>query len=213
MGGRMSPTKGEERRQRRGEQRREEILAAAAQVFAAKGYHGATTREIAEAADLAEGTIFNYFPTKRDLVVAVFEQSADRLREATLNLDLTAPVRQALTDVFDTLLAFFAENRLYVQAIAAETWTDPELLHTYGIPRIERLAGRLRAFLRLQITARRLRAFDVDLGVRLVLGMITALVLPMVRGVRPPPEPAERRLLAAQVVDLLLNGVGVPGEG
>ena len=65
----MALTKGEERRQRRGEQRREVILTAAAQVIAAKGYHGATTREIAEAADLAEGTIFNYFPTKRELLL------------------------------------------------------------------------------------------------------------------------------------------------
>lgn len=207
-------SKGEERRQRRGEQRREEILAAATQVFAAKGYHAATTREIAAAADLAEGTIFNYFPSKRDLLVAVFERSADRAREALWQrFDLALSAHQAVVNLLDGSLAFFAENRLCLQAIAAEAWTDPHLLETYARPRIERLAGRLQAFLQAAIAAGRLRPFDTALGVRLVLGMIAALVLPMVRGVQPPPSPEERRRLAESVADLLLHGVGVSGEG
>ncbi len=47
------------RRERRIAARKEQILDAAAQVFAAKGFHRATTKEIAEAADVSEGTIYN----------------------------------------------------------------------------------------------------------------------------------------------------------
>ena len=47
------------------EARRTQILMGAAQVFAKKGFHKATTKEIAQAAGVAEGTIYNYFKNKR----------------------------------------------------------------------------------------------------------------------------------------------------
>ena len=209
----MVLSKGEERRQRRGERRREEILAAAAQVFAAKGYHNATTREVAEAADLAEGTIFNYFPSKRDLLIAVFEQGAKQMRQIALTqLDPALPMRQALVSLLESTLAFCCERRLFIRAILAEAWTDPELLRTYALPRLQRLGSNLQRYLDGQIAAGRLRPFDTTLGVRVVLGMIAALVLPIVRGVQPVPSSEEQHHLAENAVDLLLNGAGVPGE-
>ena len=41
--------------------RREQILGAATRVFADKGFSRATTREVARAAGVSEGTIYNYF--------------------------------------------------------------------------------------------------------------------------------------------------------
>jgi hypothetical protein len=38
-------------------------------VFTEKGYHKATTKEIARAASISEGTIYNYFNNKRELLV------------------------------------------------------------------------------------------------------------------------------------------------
>ena len=55
---------GEERRARRAKERRQGILEAAARVFARKGFEKATTREIAQEADVSEGTIYNYFASK-----------------------------------------------------------------------------------------------------------------------------------------------------
>ncbi len=51
--------------------RQEEILTAAVSVFSEKGYAGATTSEVAKAAGVAEGTIFRYFKTKKDLLTAI----------------------------------------------------------------------------------------------------------------------------------------------
>lgn len=56
--------------------RRAQILEAAAHVFAQHGFRGATTRAIAQAAGVAEGTLFRYFPTKRHLLLALFEALA-----------------------------------------------------------------------------------------------------------------------------------------
>jgi AcrR family transcriptional regulator len=46
-----------------------QILRGAAQVFSQKGFYQATTKEIAKAAPVSEGTIYNYFKNKHDLLV------------------------------------------------------------------------------------------------------------------------------------------------
>jgi AcrR family transcriptional regulator len=57
--------------------RRKQILDAAVKVFAAKGAHRATIREVARAAELADGTIYNYFENKNALLLGIL----DRLNE------------------------------------------------------------------------------------------------------------------------------------
>jgi AcrR family transcriptional regulator len=51
--------------------RKEEILTAAVSVFSEKGYAGATTSEVAKVAGIAEGTVFRYFRTKKELLSAI----------------------------------------------------------------------------------------------------------------------------------------------
>lgn len=58
--------------------KRERIIAAAARFFGEKGYHNTTTAEVAEAAGVAAGTIYIYFSSKEDLLVAVFEEFLER---------------------------------------------------------------------------------------------------------------------------------------
>jgi TetR/AcrR family fatty acid metabolism transcriptional regulator len=53
------------------EARRRQILTAAIRVFAQKGYAAATIDDIARAARVAEGTIYNYFRSKEDLLVHI----------------------------------------------------------------------------------------------------------------------------------------------
>ncbi len=52
-------------------ERREAILTAVRQVFADKGFHGTTTRELAEAAGVSEALLFKHFPTKEALFAAM----------------------------------------------------------------------------------------------------------------------------------------------
>ena len=51
--------------------RREQILDAATTVFAAKGFHRATIKEVARAAGVADGTIYNYFENKAALLLGL----------------------------------------------------------------------------------------------------------------------------------------------
>ncbi len=55
-----------------------ELLEAAGEVFREKGYHEASTLEIAERANVVEGTLFRYFPTKRELLNRVVESEYER---------------------------------------------------------------------------------------------------------------------------------------
>lgn len=56
-----------ERKQREKERRRQEILAAAREVFSAKGFNSATMEEIASRAELSPGTLYLYFKNKEEL--------------------------------------------------------------------------------------------------------------------------------------------------
>jgi AcrR family transcriptional regulator len=61
---------------------RERILEAAHQLFAAKGFDAATTRDLADAAGIATGTLFNYFPTKEAILASLAAKAvADAARE------------------------------------------------------------------------------------------------------------------------------------
>src|ERR1019366_9690723 len=55
--------------------RREALLNAASELFSSRGFDAVTVSEIALAADLATGTVYNYFPTKTALLLAIL--SAD----------------------------------------------------------------------------------------------------------------------------------------
>ncbi len=60
---------------------RQRILAAAREMFAANGFDASTTRDIADAAGIAAGTVFNYFPTKEAILAALAFESANEARE------------------------------------------------------------------------------------------------------------------------------------
>ncbi len=65
------------------EQRKTQILSAAAKVFAAKGFERATISDIARAAGVAEGSIYNYFKNKQDLLVSLPRQLIEPTIETT----------------------------------------------------------------------------------------------------------------------------------
>lgn len=56
---------------KRVEKRRAEIIDAAVKIFSEKGYHATTTKEIAEAAGMNVGTMFQYVKTKQDILYLV----------------------------------------------------------------------------------------------------------------------------------------------
>jgi AcrR family transcriptional regulator len=54
---------------------RQRILVAAQKLFAEQGFAPATTRDIARAAEIAAGTLFNYFPTKESIALCLVTEA------------------------------------------------------------------------------------------------------------------------------------------
>jgi AcrR family transcriptional regulator len=61
--------------------RREELLATAAKIFSARGYEGASLREICAAAGILPGSMYHHFSSKEDLFVSVHAEGFRHLNE------------------------------------------------------------------------------------------------------------------------------------
>jgi AcrR family transcriptional regulator len=108
---------------------RRRILDAALYLLRTQGFDGATTRDIAQAAKIATGTLFNYFPSKEEIVAGLAAESLARARsgfarpgvESTLEEDLFAwvatelrqlrPLRKFITPLLETALSPLAAHR------------------------------------------------------------------------------------------------------
>src|SRR3954465_1404797 len=69
-------------RERKKEATRRLIADTARRLFAERGFDAVTVAEVARAADVAEKTVFNYFPTKEDLFYSDMEAFEERLLAA-----------------------------------------------------------------------------------------------------------------------------------
>lgn len=70
------------RRERRRLETRERIFRAAMQLFAERGFFQTTTEDITEAADVGQGTFFNYFPTKQHVLTVLSEKQLEKVMAA-----------------------------------------------------------------------------------------------------------------------------------
>jgi AcrR family transcriptional regulator len=66
---------------------RKRILAVAQKQFAEHGFDATTTRDVARAAKIAAGTLFNYFPTKESIVACVVGEACNRATDSHLAAD------------------------------------------------------------------------------------------------------------------------------
>ncbi len=69
---------------------RDRMIAAAVTLFARAGFNGVTTRDIAHSANVSEGNIFRYFPSKRDLFIAAIDHELGKLRARAQVLQRTS---------------------------------------------------------------------------------------------------------------------------
>lgn len=67
------------------------ILSAAVQVIGARGYHGTSVRDIALAAGVSPGSLYNHFHSKQDLLVTIMNRAMDSLISATEEALFEAP--------------------------------------------------------------------------------------------------------------------------
>jgi AcrR family transcriptional regulator len=99
---------------------REQVLHSARQVFAERGYEGASITEIAKAANVAVGSVYGHFSTKQDLYWAVLNQRLEAERESAGAAVGTTTV-ESFVEKYNQLLLDTAEQTNEV-ALQTEVW-------------------------------------------------------------------------------------------
>ena len=84
--------------------RRKQLLGAAQEVFVAHGYHAAAMDDIAERAGVSKPVLYQHFPSKLELYLALLDEHAN---------DLTGKVRAALASTTDNRLRVAASVAAY----------------------------------------------------------------------------------------------------
>ena len=135
------------------------VLTAAAQVFEELGYAGGTTNRIAEAAGVSIGTLYQYFPSKEALLVALLERHVEETQRA-LNEWVGHMVAEchtlhsALGDYVGGMLDMHAD-RPRLQHILLEETPLPEHVHRLLLEAEQQAARTMAGLLRTYPEARR----------------------------------------------------------
>ncbi len=196
----------------RGATTRQQLLDAAAEVFSERGYARATTKEIAKAAGVSEGTIYRHFADKKRLFQAVFmDRNATNSAAITRLPDLagTKTVRENLL----FLVRAIEDVEANVAPLQAAISSDKELAvalfatagpPTAGLPAIAPLAP-LARYLEAEQKLGRVRA-DVDAThAAFALFAIPFAAVVTGRMARAAGVPDDVDMVAA--VDVLLTGI------
>ena len=110
--------------------RRKQLLAAAQQIFVAQGYHAAAMDEIADRAGVSKPVLYQHFPSKRDLYLALVDQQAAEMLDAVRDaLDATRDNKQrgagAIEAFFDYVDRDGASFRLIFES---DLTNDPQVV-------------------------------------------------------------------------------------
>ncbi|MFN2283039.1 MAG: TetR/AcrR family transcriptional regulator [Anaerolineae bacterium] len=200
------------RRERRIERRRHEIVTAAAQVFAEKGYAHTTTKDLADAADMAEGTLYNYFEGKRDILLAILNEMCIPI-DTLLQQARPPRTREEFIRVVENGLEIFVSQLDFTRALLTEIWVDDVILEDFVIGRLQYIGQAIKSFVARRVKAGNFRPIDPETVTPMILGAFVALIAPVLRGKQPAPTAEERHKLAQVAVDLLFDGLRVRENG
>ncbi|AKB41966.1 TetR/AcrR family transcriptional regulator [Methanosarcina mazei] len=92
--------------------KRTAILKAALKLFTERGFHGTSTAQISKNAGVATGTLFNYFPTKEDLINSLYFEVKGNLSHAMGNgLEAESTFQDKLKKIWSNLVNWGVENQ------------------------------------------------------------------------------------------------------
>jgi AcrR family transcriptional regulator len=207
------------RRERGKQDKRMRIVAAARDVFSEKGYDDATTREIAERADVAIATLFVYAKDKRDLLFMLINEALDRIVEASHeDVPASASFVDKVMHLFNRQHQYFAHELNLARAAVRETfyWTPVDTEATAAVAQpaeAARLAERHRRGLKyLQVLvgeeqrAGRLRRELAPARIAwLIVSVYRAETLRWLQG--PDPKPAVIRRELSDLLQVIVDGL------
>jgi AcrR family transcriptional regulator len=194
------------------EARRNQILDAAAQVISERGFARATTRAIAETAGVSEGTLYNYFANKEDLLLKLVERLIHALRlDETLDEFPAEDPRGLLVSMYRYRLKIVEEHWTMLRAIMSEVMVNRELGQRYYREVVVPTAQLLEEHIQARVDRGQIRAMNVPLFVRLLLAINIGLFLGFFMG--EPLLAVEGEDWIEDLAGLLFDGINPAHSG
>lgn len=151
------------------EDRQKQILEAALNVFTEKGYNGATTQEIAKAADISEVTLFRHFNSKQEIFMKGIEPIIfDTLKDSIKISQELTPAEQ-FKYILTERIKIISKNHRVIRLILMESKISGELSNLNYVERIKDL-------LKIMISDMGFKMEREELTLRLLMGGILSFL-------------------------------------
>jgi len=190
------------------------IRGAATRVFARKGFHAARAEEIAEEAGIAVGTIYNYFDSKAQILLAIFEREFDEeigLYESLARSGM--PIPERFREILRAHFARLADSRDLAVVLVRERYNGSgEIGEALGKMH-RKMLSRVEGLLQDGVDAGWLRPCNV----RIVAPALFAVVQSISEVAMIYPESQQKEFLSKapeELVSLIWSGIAhVAGGG
>lgn len=185
----------------------ERILDAAAHIFGELGYRAATTNDIAATAGISIGSLYQYFPNKDALLVALadrhLEQMATMLDPVLADAAARRPPLEELAAELIGLVAHLHEHDRLHLLLAHEAPRTPELTE-----RLRLLFDRISDAVADHLERVTPTMVDPRLTAALLVAMVDAAVHDVIIA---QPTPEDRRAAMARTIELVVRAITPPG--
>lgn len=144
-------------------ERRRRIMTGAAEIFTCDGYEGASMADIARAAQVSKGTLYNYFPSKEALFAAFVKDNCGQLlREIFGGMQDDAPIEAELARIGRTMMTMMLSPRglAMFRVVVMEAMKFPDLARNFVEAGPQTLVRNMAAWISRRIEAGELNAAD-----------------------------------------------------
>ena len=188
-------------------QTRTRILQAAQRLFAAKGFEGTTTRDLAQTAGVAEGTLFRHFANKKAILVEVATSGwVDILTDLLTELSEMGSYK-AIDQVMRRRMWNLQKNADIMRVCFMEVQFHPDLRDRIQTEVIDKMTAVAEAFFQTAIDKGIYRQMDAKLGAKVFLGLFAIAGFSDSTLIEPNASPQEMQKMAEGLADIFLNGV------
>jgi len=188
--------------------RRNQILEAAAKVFAEKGFHPTTIKDIARVAGIADGTIYNYFENKTALLLGIVDLTTQTAKQdmdlsKITELDFRGFLKAYL---LQPLMVPKADNFELFRVLISEIMVNKELRELYYQKIFEPTIAMAETYFRQYAERQVSKPLDISLTIRTISGMVFGLILQHIMGDKTLEAKWDE--LPDFLADLILEGLG-----
>jgi AcrR family transcriptional regulator len=189
------------------EQTRTKILKAAQKLFARQGYDGTTTKDLAQGAGVAEGTIFRHFANKKAILIEVATQGwVDLLTDLLTELSEMSSYQSVAQLMYRRMLNL-RENADMMRVCFMEAQFHPELRDRIQSEVINKMTDVAEAFFQTAMDRGIYRPMNPKIVAQVFLGMFVVAGFSHDTLVQPGASVFEMKEMAEGLADIFLNGV------